>query len=450
MKSYAGNRVLVIGLGASGLAATKYLLKRGAAVVGVDRHPDAVRSNAHAQNFPVQRFEIYSDQTDLSRMSFDFAVLSPGISRTHPLCLQLQSKGVPIIGEVELACREMTRRSIGITGTNGKTTVTLLTAHILNTAGITTRIVGNVDKFLGVPITEALDDSFEGVYVIELSSYQLETLRAPVLDSAIILNITPDHLDRYGSMDAYAEAKVSIKECLKPTGKLFVEYDCYKQWNHLFGQKRPSTYGFHSESDVFYDEKVEYILPVEYRDRRNHDVANLLAAYAVTRPFGIQEKYFGEAVSTFRKPAHRIEFVKRVGGVAFYDDSKGTNLDAVVKAVHAMTGPVVLIAGGVDKKAPYTPWVEAFNGQVIEIFAIGQAAKNIEAHIGRSISVKTCGSLEEAVHAAAAVAEPGMNVLLSPGCASFDMFKDYAHRGDEFKRIVKALPERCLGGTQVK
>lgn len=427
MIDYTGKHALVLGLGASGIAAANYLRRRGANVLGMDRFPEKCSFTPVVHE---------GESVDLS--SYDFVVLSPGVNPSHPILLQAQSVGIPIIGEIELACREITQRAVGITGTNGKTTVTLMTAHVLETCGIPAKVVGNIESFLGQPLASALDDSFSGVYVIELSSYQLETLQTKVLDAAVILNITPDHLDRYGTMESYATAKAAIVNGLKENAPLWIENECLKQWKHLFQNRIGYTNAFNS---AIYAEKIEYFLPEEYRNRRDHHTANIMAVYALLRTFGIADQDFTRAIASFRKPLHRIEFVRELGNISFYNDSKGTNLDAVIQAVRSMRGPVALIAGGVDKGAPYTPWIEAFNGQVEHIYAIGQAAAKIQSEMNGAIPVTRCSTLEEAVCAASSFARPGMHVLLSPGCASYDMFKDYAHRGDEFKKIVNSLPQ---------
>jgi UDP-N-acetylmuramoylalanine--D-glutamate ligase len=321
---------------------------------------------------------------------------------------------IEIIGEAELALRSIKQNAVAITGTNGKTTVTLLTEHILKTAGIPARAVGNV----GEPLS-AMRGKPEEVLVVELSSFQIETLRARAFDAAVLLNITPDHLDRYSDMRAYARAKCALERCLKEDAPFFVQDGVLQTYGDLFTQL------------------TKQMPTLALPDLPRHDRENALAAYALCRRFGVSEADFLRALSIFQKPAHRIEFVSEIDGICYYDDSKGTNIDAVIQAVHAMRGPVILIVGGVDKGASYLPWVENFRGKVKQILALGQAAKKIVEELEPFFALQHVSSLHEAVEQARRVAISGDSVLLSPGCSSYDMFRDYVQRGEEFKRYVK-------------
>lgn len=439
-----GKNVLVIGLGLSGQAAAKFLLKRGAIVVGADRNNDLLEHDGKVAELCSLGMETLHDSLELDLKRFDLVVVSPGVPHTHPYYQQAKDLGIEIIGEIELACRDITKKCVGITGTNGKTTVTLLVAHVLNSAGRKAQALGNV----GVPLTTAVDESSDTdveVFVIELSSFQLETLKHPFLDAGVLLNITPDHLDRYATMQEYALAKICLKSSLKSNAKFFVEEKCLQDFKPLFGKGKFLSYGYsgncHVHTDthaVFIDQKQMFLLPEQYR-KRSHDLENLMAAYALCDALGISPSQFLSGLNTFKKPSHRIEFVRTVSDVHYYDDSKGTNIDAVVRAVDTLGGSIVLIAGGVDKGFPYTAWIESFGGKVRSICAIGQSAVKIKKDLEKSITVDLFGSLEDAVRHASKVASPGDKVLLSPGCSSFDMFKDYAHRGKEFQRIVNAL-----------
>lgn len=433
-----GMAVLVVGLGISGKSAVRFLLKHGARVYAVDDKLGSLK-----ETFEIQLLEKMGLQliTHDWPKALNLVVVSPGIPATHPVITKCKTFDCEVIGEIELACRYSAQPMVGITGTNGKTTVTLLVEHVLNNSGVPARALGNS----GVPLTAALiegrNDPNE-VYVVELSSYQLETLSAKCLDGAVILNISPDHLDRYGTMEEYASAKKLISNCTKSSAPLYVEETCARD----FQISAALTYGYTKECAISTDgEKVlahgseAFTLPRNLQSKRSHDVENMMAAFALCRIYGIDGKQFIDAYSTFTKPAHRIEFVRYHQGITFVDDSKGTNLDAVIKAVDTVEGPVVLIAGGVDKGAAYTPWIAAFAGKVRCICAIGQAASKIKEQLTKEIPTLLYDNLSDAVQAAANQAQPGDTVLLSPGCASFDMFKDYAHRGDEFKRLVQAL-----------
>lgn len=440
---YQGRNVLVIGLGISGRAAASFLLKRGARVHGVDRDQNLLTTHAEIQQLYDQGFSagLESEPCDVS--SFDLVVVSPGVPQTNPCYASALSSGIEIIGEMELACRHMTQRCFGITGSNGKTTTTILVTHALNHSGKKARALGNI----GTPLTAALDEECDGeILVIELSSWQLETLSAKVFDAGAILNITPNHLDRHKTMQAYAKAKINLKNCLKPQAPLFMGKMCREEFSELLEGFPAKSFGFDKACAVYSDRYRIYAdgvsafeLPLEFRGKATHDVENMMAAYALCQIAGVSGDDFLSALATFCKPPHRIEFVKKIEGVAYYDDSKGTSIAAVEKAVTALEGPIHLIAGGVHKGASYSPWRNSFSGRVSHVYAIGQAANQIKSDLGDLVPVELHGSLEAALESAAERARPGENVLLSPGCSSYDMFKDYNHRGDEFKRLVEEL-----------
>lgn len=433
---YQGKRVIVLGLGASGKAAAQYLQKQGAHVFGVDRNQEVVDKAAISAQVEDQIQHL---------ANFDLMVLSPGIPLTHRLCQMALQSGIEVIGEIELGCRAIANSNpiLGITGTNGKTTTTLLIAHILNHAGKKAHALGNV----GVPLTqEILSLKKDEIVVLELSSYQLETLQQRVLTAGVILNVTPDHLDRYGTMEAYAASKFAMEKCLKNADALYIEENTYNKYGYLLNHPDAKTYGYSKQNflhtdleKVFVREREAFVLPASLQGRKNHDLENLLAAYALCRRLNVTPEQFLDALKTFKKPSHRIEWVTDQAGVAYYDDSKGTNVDAVIRAVESLQGNIILIAGGVDKGSSYMPWLAGFTNRVKCICAIGQAAPKIKHELSKYIPVTIFESLEQAVKQAAQIAQAGDNVLLSPGCSSFDMFRDYAHRGQEFQRIVRNM-----------
>lgn len=436
-------KILVIGLGASGLAAARFLIDSQAHVFAVDKNKALFDSEAVA-GLRKKGLHVLLESDPFDIRFFDLCIVSPGVPQTQPHFAAACHSGIEVIGEIELACRFLKNPCIGITGTNGKTTVTLLITHVLNHAGKKARALGNV----GTPLIQEVMESSnpDEIFVIELSSFQLETMSAKVLDHAAILNITPDHLDRYASMEAYAQAKIRIADCLKKDGRLYVENACYEQYMACFEDKVVDVYGYQPLCAIYTDlqkiftkEKFEYILPPEYRGRRNHDIENMMAALALCMKFGVGIEQFFEGVKSFKKPSHRIEFVRKIHEVAYYDDSKGTNVDAVMRAVNSIDGRLILIAGGVDKGSSYMPWLDVFDGKVKLICAIGQAAEKIKRELSSKVPVEIFKSLDDAVKHAASLANSGESVLLSPGCSSFDMFRDYAHRGDEFKKIVNLL-----------
>jgi UDP-N-acetylmuramoylalanine--D-glutamate ligase len=435
---------LVIGLGISGRAAAKHLFKKKHKVWGVDQNSTLLRENPEIQTLLKEGLHLYSNNEMINILDFDQVIVSPGIPQTHPLYVAALHAGIEVIGEIELGCREIVNKVIGITGTNGKTTATLWTAQMLNRCGVKARALGNV----GTPLCSELENVDPNeVLILELSSYQLETLHSPILDIAVILNITPDHLDRYQSMEAYAAAKWLIAKSLKSRAPLYIEERTLKEFPPDFGGFECRTYGYNKQSALFSDLKKVYFqglplfeLPLSLQ-KKSHDLENLLAVYAICQELQIDPHLFASAIHSLKKPPHRIEWIAEIDGVNYYDDSKGTNIDAVTRAVQSLPGPIILIAGGVDKGAPYTPWINFFSGKVKSICTIGQAAAKIQDQLSSSFSVYPCKSLEEAVSRSVTLAQPGDSILLSPGCSSFDMFQDYAHRGKVFQDLVKNL---CL------
>lgn len=424
---------LVLGLGISGLAAAEFLLTQKKIVLGIDSSVSLLQKSPELCRLQSLGLFIQSDLEEIDFSRVEQLIVSPGISPKHPIYQGALESGVPILGEAELALSHFKSvylasgrpipRLLAVTGTNGKTTVTLLTAHLLNHVGIKARAVGNVGSALCKCLLEPSDDE---VFVIELSSYQLETMRSKLFDAAVLLNITPDHLDRYDSIDAYARAKCHLQSLLKEGAPFFVQEEVLLDFGHLLRDR----------------ENIECLSPLNYRERNKHDVENERAARSLCRLFCIPEEQFLRGLETFKKPPHRIEFVKEIDGVHFYDDSKGTNLDAAVQAVNSMKGPVILIAGGVDKGASYLFWKNPFLGKVKKIIAIGEAAPKMYRELHPYFNVKLADTLALAVSAAREESECGDCVLLSPGCASFDMFRDYAHRGEEFQKYVNSIEER--------
>lgn len=393
-------KALVIGLGISGKSAAHFLKEKGFDVFTTDRDPSKAIEYPFLENPGVD---------------FDLAVLSPGVPPTNPIVEKLVKANVEVIGEIELACRYIKQPMIGITGSNGKTTTTLLVTHVLNHCGIDAVAMGNV----GIPLTSLKNE--KAVIVCELSSYQLETLQAKCLDQAAILNITPNHLDRYKVMEKYAEAKFLIQNNLKERGSLLIHEHILKDFGNRITAK----------------------LRV-FCTRENHNLENMDAAFKLCETFGITREVFDQAAKSFQKPPHRIQYVTDIKGIKFFDDSKGTSVHATLRAVESMQGPVILIAGGVDKGYPYTDWISPFKKKVKKIIAIGEAAPKIENDLKGHIEVMLVKSLEEATAKSFQEALDGDNVLLSPGCASTDMFKDYSERGLAFQKAVRGIKERVV------
>lgn len=434
---------LVVGLGLSGLSAAEFLLHKGWQVAATDKNVSKVLQNPEVKLLVARGVPVFGEEENLCVDSFDLAVISPGVHPDQNLIKKIRETNIECIGEAELAFRFLQQPAIGITGTNGKTTVTLFIEHVLEHAGIPAAALGNI----GVPLAKHLSTlSKDAVVCVELSSFQLETMQKQVLDCAVLLNITPDHLDRYKDIEDYARAKARIAHLLKPEGKLFVEEECFKQYGHLLPKEKVERYGYDHNLECYTDLKDIYSyqkkigdLPKDLQGKKSHDLENFLAVFSVINFLKVPYEKLVQAYNTFEKPHHRIEFVREVDGIEFYDDSKGTNIDAVIRAVESLSRPIHLIAGGVHKGSSYKPWLKAFSEKVKKVFAIGEAAPIIQKDLNPDIPVEICQTLEEAVMKSFKEAQSGDAVLLSPGCASFDMFRDYADRGDKFVSIVKGV-----------
>jgi UDP-N-acetylmuramoylalanine--D-glutamate ligase len=447
---YQNRKVFIIGLGISGQTAAQFLLEQGAKVSASDKNR-ALFTSEPVGRLIQQGMILFSENEDFEINTYDFFVVSPGVPTSNPIYKKALELKKEVIGEVELACRSIKQFFLAITGSNGKTTTTLLVEHVLRKSNLNAKALGNI----GVPLTQALLRSVPGdslvsdstdIIIAELSSWQLETLESKIIDAAAILNITPNHLDRHHTMEAYAKAKIKIKNCLKNGKKLVMGVESYREFRPLVQNYPTITFGYTSDCDIFCDTKqvfikdnVEFILPIAYRGIKSHDVENMMAAFALCKEVGISSDKFIEAFGSFKKPPHRIEFVRLLKGVSYYNDSKATNLDAVMKGVQSLKGTTILIAGGVHKGASYHPWICSFNDKVKVICAIGEASQQIKDEVGKNILVEIFSDLKEAVLYASKYATPGENVLLSPGCASYDMFKDYQHRGEEFKHLINSL-----------
>ena len=439
--------VVVLGLGKSGQAVASYCQGHAIPFVIVDDKPETAKAWTKERGYLC---EVLDGQKDLS--FFDtfvsktaWCVTSPGIGLSHPIILRCRSRNIEVISEVEFALRlvqEAPPKMIAITGTNGKTTVCELLKHTFQRAGKKCEAIGNI----GRPVIDVLGqprETWPEWCIIEVSSFQLETTFQPLFSMGGWLNIAPNHLDWHPSMDEYRRAKQRLAQLVVKEG-LFM---CHSSLPPLevATEARVVRYGRHSGDlkaigqNIVYRGEVVGLLPASISKGFPHDVDNYLAAFGLSLEAGIDPATIAESYDLFTKPHHRIEFVGEYGRVKYFDDSKGTNIAATAAAVAAIPGPVVLIAGGMHKGASYTYWKEAFSGKVRAIVAIGQARHLIAADVGDEIPVQFAETLQEAVAKSACAIPPPCSVILSPGCSSFDMFRSYSDRGDQFQQCVKLL-----------
>jgi len=442
----SGKRIVVVGLGASGVAAARLCLRRGAQVVANDgKARDALPEEARA--LASEGATVVAGGHAAARMDeADLVVVSPGVPPL-PEIAQAEARGVPVWGEVELAVRSMTHPApvVAIGGTNGKSTTTSLVGAFLGAHGLRVFVGGN----LGEPLADHADERFDAV-VLEVSSFQMERVdRFRPLVGAL-LNVTDDHLDRYAGFDSYAQAKGNAFVRQTETDWAVVPFGdavCRRQAER--GRGRVVTFGPGGAVDVTDDAVVDGLTGTAFRRDEmglsgGHNALNVAAAIACAHPFGVGADTLRAALRDFRGLPHRTALVAEVRGVRFYDDSKGTNVGAAVTALAGLREPkAVLIAGGRDKGGSYAPLVDALVRKGRAAVLIGEAAPAIARAIGGRVPVEHASSMQDAVRLGATLARPGDAVLLSPACSSFDMYKDYKHRGDDFARCVRALKEEA-------
>ena len=443
-----GKKVLVVGLGKSGLAAALFLRRRGAQVTVSD-----VRSaEALTKEIPALLDEgVMVEAGGHGVLTFrrqDLIVVSPGVPLDTPELVQAKSFGLSIIGEVELASRFLKGRMLAITGSNGKTTTTALVGEILKKSGLPTLVAGNI----GVPIIGLVDESTADTWsVLEVSSFQLESTIEFHPSIAVILNITPDHLDRHGSFENYARAKEKIFAAMDGNDAVVLNADnppaadAARRTNarvYWFSIEHPVEQGAWLEDGyVVYrqskDEIPEQIMPLKSIPLKGaHNVENVLAAVVSARLAGVPANAVRSGVEAFQAVEHRLEYVATINGVEFYNDSKATNVDATAKAVAAFSSGIHLILGGKDKGSDYTLLNPLLRERVRAVYTIGSAAAKIESQLRGVIPLLSCGTLDKAVNEAAGAAHSGEVVLLAPACSSFDQFDNYEHRGRVFKELV--------------
>lgn len=439
--------ILVVGLARTGVAVARFLASRGARVTVTDMKGEAELA-AHVQ--PLNTLQItwqLGRHDDATFLTSDLIVVSPGVPMDHPLLVKAKGAGREIISEIELAARLIAAPMAAITGTNGKTTTTTLTGEIFRANGFATYVGGNI----GDPLIE-LVESGEPVerVVAEISSFQLEWITAFRPRVAALLNISEDHLDRYPSYQDYIAAKLRIFENQTSDDFAVVNADDPLVWGHAqglkarlfpFSRKRELEEGiFFSDGMIHYrhNGREERLSTDNIRLPGVHNLENIMAALACSLLLGCRPDESFAAVRDFESLHHRMEFVRRVNGVAYYEDSKATNVGSVEKALESFT-EITLIAGGKDKGGSYAPLVPLVGERVRHLILIGEAAGRMEAELGALTDTRRAATLEEAVRLAAEITRPGGTVLMSPACSSFDMFRDYEERAQRFIAAVKGL-----------
>jgi UDP-N-acetylmuramoylalanine--D-glutamate ligase len=442
--------VLVVGLGKSGVASALFLKAHGARVTVSDtKSGDELRNE-----IPVLLDHGITVETgghgDRTFRGQDLIVVSPGVPVDAPPLVQARALGENVIGEIELAARFLPGPIVAITGSNGKTTTTTLTGEIIGAAGFPVLVGGNI----GTPAISLVERAERGtVAVLEVSSFQLETIQTFRPTVAVVLNVTPDHLDRHRTFEAYADAKARIFENQQASDYAVLNADdptCVT----MAARTKAQVFWFSRQKEVqqgawvqagnvlFRDQKGqrEILLVSEIPLKGAHNLENVLAAVSAGALMGCSPGKIREAVRSFKAVEHRLEFVATVGGVDYYNDSKATNVDATIKALESFPANIHLILGGKDKGSDYSVLNDLLRQRVKRVYTIGAAAGKIESQIvfpkGEIVHAET---LENAIRKANAVAQPGDVVLLAPACASFDQFKNYEHRGRIFKEVVRGL-----------
>lgn len=421
----AGAKALVLGMEKSGRAAAEFLAARGAHVTPADMKAQDL---AH---FRLQTEDLFDE-------TWDLIVPSPGVPLDLEGLVRARQRGVPVVGEVELAGPFLLGPVIGITGSNGKTTTTSLVGHIFDHAWVPNQVGGNI----GTPVTSLTTTSREGQWnILELSSFQLETVSTFSAHVAVCLNVTQNHLDRHHSMEQYAAAKGNIFRTQRAEDFAILNAD--DAWCRSYADLTPAKAAWFSARDL-HDDQIwldgEPLMPAQdVPIPGRHNAENVMAAAAIAHIAGVPREKIAEAIRTFKAVEHRLEFVAEINGVRFFNDSKATTVDAALKALDSFHNGIWIILGGKDKGSDYTPLREPLHARAKAALLIGAAADKIASHLEGAVRLERSGTLAAAIATAFAQAQPGDTVLLAPACASYDQFQSYEHRGREFKDIVRRL-----------
>jgi len=438
----SGRTVGVLGLGRSGRAAAALLRRRGFDVVGIDESTDVPPCEDCSRL-------LLGTTAEVDPESLEGLVLSPGVTPSSDLPRRAARLGVPVTGEVELASLFAEAPVLAVTGSNGKTTTVEWLGHVLRCAGLNACVAGN----MGYPFSRAvLERPAVDVYVLEVSSYQLETIATFRPRAAAVLNLTPDHLSRHGDMDGYRAAKARIFMNQSPEDVLVLNADdpelvslmgLTEGMETYFSMKEPVADGaFVQDGTVLlrWDSKVERVISVrELSLPGDHNTANALAVAAMARTMGLAGRRMAEGLGTFAGVPHRLEEIRNLNGVLWVNDSKSTNIDSLRVALDAERGPLVLIAGGRPKEGDYSLLAEQVGRGARAVLTIGEASGMLMAAWSSRARVVELAGLEEAVEEARRIARSGDTVLLSPGCASFDQYANFEERGEHFRRLVEGL-----------
>ncbi len=442
MMELRGKRVMVVGLGVSGRAAARFLAARGAGLLLTDKKSDLATSD-----LPAGELHLGAEKAQWLK-GVDLVVTSPGIPRDSILLREAQQRGIPVIGELELASRFTKAPIVGITGTNGKSTVTTMVGDILTAAGKNVFVGGN----LGVPLIAAADRDVDAL-VIEISSFQLEWIDKFRAHLGIHLNLTDDHFERYRDLEDYGRAKARLFENQGAGDFAILNRDDPNVWKlRLAMRSRVVGFGLSAappggdaiwpgEDEIYFDihGRRGRISLAQFNLPGRHNLTNAMAASAAALAMSIETAAIEEGLANFQPLSHRIELVHEWRGIRFIDDSKGTNVGAVVEALEAVSAPVILIAGGFDKGGDYAPLRKPLEEKVKLAIFIGAARDKMRGALDGATRIEVVEKMAGAVARAAEVAVAGDTVLLSPACSSFDQFRDYAERGNLFKELVRAL-----------
>ena len=436
-------RTVIVGLGRTGMSCARHLHGRGVDFAVTDSRAQPPELAALQQLAPHAESHFGGFDPRLLEGAGEI-VVSPGVSLREPFLLQAVARGIPVIGDIELFARAAQAPVAAITGTNGKSTVTTLVANMAQSAGVRTLAGGN----LGRPALDLLNEPVPQLYVLELSSFQLDTTHSLCTRAATVLNVTSDHMDRYASLDEYAESKARIFD---RSDVAIINLDDAAV--RAMRGRSPRSIGFsllrdpvadfhaaHEDGDVALMRGDEQLVRMsELKIAGLHNAANALAALAMASALELDTAPSVQALREFPGLPHRSQWIADIDGVRFFDDSKGTNVGATLAAVAGMSGSLVLIAGGQGKGQDFKPLAAAFRGKVRHVVLIGQDAPLLAKALDGVCTLESAHDMQDAVKLAARAARPGETVLLSPACASLDMFRDYAHRGDVFAAAVRGL-----------